>query len=98
EAVAEDDNGVARLELVYSVNGGEEQVVRLHSTDRPMREVSAGHTLYLEEFGLQPGDLVAYHARVRDNRPGGAVRATSDIYFLSVRLFGQEYRQAEQQG
>ncbi len=95
EAAAEDDYGVARLELVYSVNGSEEKVVSLYyGTGR--REVSGGYTLFLEEWGLKPGDLVSYYARAVDGRPGSE-RTTSDIYFLKVRPFDRTYRQADQQ-
>jgi hypothetical protein len=97
EARAEDDYGIAALELVYAVNGGEERTVALYRAATGLREVTAGHTLHLEELDLEPGDLVSYYARVRDNAPGAAgTTATSDIYFLSIRPFGQTYRQAQQ--
>ncbi|HSR15872.1 MAG TPA: DUF4175 family protein, partial [Gemmatimonadales bacterium] len=100
EASASDDYGIAALELVYQVNGGEEQSVTLYQPDRaPRREIAAGHTLFLEEMPLRPGDLIAYHARARDAAPSGNGRlARSDIYFIRVRPFGKEYRQAEQGG
>jgi hypothetical protein len=98
EARAEDDYGVARLELVYSVNGGPEQTAVLHG-GRARTEISAGHTLFLEEYGLEPGDIVSYYARASDGNPyGGPNRAATDIYFLQVRPFDREYREAEQQG
>ncbi len=98
EARAEDDYGVARLELVYSVNGGPEQAVALHG-GRARQEISAGHTLFLEEYSLEPGDIVSYYARASDGNPyGGPNRTATDIYFLQVRPFDREYREAEQQG
>lgn len=98
EASAEDDFGVARLELVYSVNGGAETAIPLVSGGRPLPEVSAGHTFYLEELDLRPGDLIAYHARATDNSGGGGKVVTSDIFFMNIRPFGRDYRQAEQAG
>ena len=98
EASATDDFGVARLELVYSVNGGEENVIPLMNTQRPMPEASAGHTFYLEELGLKPGDLVSYYARATDNGADGGRVSTSDIFFMNVRPFSRDYRQAEQSG
>jgi hypothetical protein len=97
---AEDDYGVARVDVVYTVNGGPEQVVRLHESGaRRTPEVTAGHTFFLEEFGLKPGDVVSYYARARDNDAvSGAHTAATDIYFLQVRPFDQIYRQAEQSG
>ena len=97
EARAEDDFGVQRLELVYSVNGGEEKTVSLHG-GRGMKDISAGHTLYLEEMKLEPGDLISYFARASDADRAGAKSSTTDIYFLEVRPFNREYRQAEQAG
>jgi hypothetical protein len=97
EARAEDDFGVQRLELVYSVNGGETKTVGLHG-GRGLKEVSAGHTLYLEEMTLEPGDVISYFARATDADRAGGKTATTDIYFLEVRPFNREYRQAEQAG
>ncbi len=98
EAEATDDFGVRSLELVYRVNGGEETVVPLHRGGRRLVEASGGHTLFLEEMGLVPGDVIAYYARATDNAPGAGTTAASDIYFLRVRPFDREYRQADQQG
>lgn len=100
EARGEDDFGVQRLDLVYSVNGGAEQTVQLHGQSaRRSKEVQAGHTLFLEEFSLEPGDVVSYYARASDANPyGGPGTAASDIYFLQVRPFDREYRQADQAG
>ncbi|GIW51221.1 MAG: hypothetical protein KatS3mg081_0576 [Gemmatimonadales bacterium] len=95
EAAAEDDYGVTRLELVYSVNGGEERVVSLYS-GAGRREVTGGYTFFLEEWSLKPGDLVSYYARAADGRRGSEATA-SDIYFLKVRPFERTYRQADQQ-
>jgi hypothetical protein len=99
EARAADDFGVRNLELVYSVNGGAEKTLSLYrGASEPAKEIAAGHTFYLEEFGVQPGDFVSYHARVRDNDAVGAAKvATSDLYFIRVRPFGKEFRPAESQ-
>lgn len=97
EVEAEDDYGVTRLELFYSVNGGVEQTQELYSGRR--RDIKAGHTLYLEELDLVPGDFISYWARVTDgNRVSGQQQATTDIYFMEVRPFDREFRQADQGG
>jgi hypothetical protein len=99
EARGEDDYGVQRLELVYSVNGGEERVVELENSSGRRKDISAGHTLFLEEYELVPGDVVSYYARASDANPyGGPGTAATDIYFLQVRPFDREYREAEQAG
>jgi hypothetical protein len=98
EVKAEDDYGLSRLELLYSVNGGPEKKVDLHrSGSEPRKQLTAGHTFFLEELTLADGDFISYYARAMDNgRPGGALTGTTDIYFMEVRPFGKEYRQAEQ--
>jgi hypothetical protein len=95
EATAEDDYGVRNLELVYSVNGGDQKVITLFGGKSRLPEVTAGHTFYLEELELQPGDSVSYFARASDNDAvGGAKRATSDLYFLRIRPFRKDFREA----
>ncbi|MFL5582406.1 MAG: DUF4175 family protein [Gemmatimonadaceae bacterium] len=98
EALAEDDYGVGRMELAYSVNGGAEQRVRLHDGGAGRREVSGSHTVYLEELNVQPGDVISYYATATDQGRGGERTASTDIYFLEVRPFEREYQQAEQSG
>ena len=99
EVAAEDDYGVGTLELILSVNGQREDTLRLHGGGRAPSEVSAGHTLFLEEFGLQPGDVIAYHARALDtDRVTGPKAAVSDLYFLRIRPFERNFRQADGAG
>ncbi|MCZ0933973.1 MAG: hypothetical protein OXJ54_02210 [Gemmatimonadetes bacterium] len=101
EVEAEDDFGLGQVELLYSVNGGEESSRVLHGTTRGgTTQLSGGHTFFLEEFGLEPGDVLSYYARATDLRsggPGGGVES-SDIYFVEIRPFDRNYRQAEQGG
>ncbi|MEN8377055.1 MAG: hypothetical protein ABFS34_16645, partial [Gemmatimonadota bacterium] len=96
EAKADDDYGVSRLELILSVNGASEDTVVLHGEGRSPAEITAGHTLFLEELDLQPGDVIAYHGRAVDNdRVGGPKASVSDLYFLRVRPFERNFRQAD---
>ncbi len=98
EARADDDYGVGALSLVYSVNGQPEDTVSLFTmAGSPMQEVSAGYTLFLEEWALDPGDVVSYYAVASDARRAGASTAMSDIYFVNIRPFRRDFRQAEQQ-
>jgi hypothetical protein len=100
EIRADDDYGVGDVRLVYSVNGGPEDTTRVFGANGPpLGEVSVGHTLYLEEFELEPGDLVSFYGLVRDNRSLGENKAvSSDIYFMTIRPFERAYRQGESQG
>ncbi len=95
EAKASDDYGVASLELRYRVNGGEERTIPLVALSKPAEETQAAHTLLLEEMGLKPGDLVAYNAVARD---ATGHETLSDVYFLEVRPWSRNYREAESGG
>lgn len=98
QARAEDDNGIATLELRFSINGGDEQTVTLYRARRaaPQR-ITGTHTFFLEEFHLQPGDVISYYAMARDNnKVSGPGVGMSDIYFLQIRPFERTYRQAQQ--
>ncbi len=97
EVQADDDHAVERLELVYGIRGGAEKVVPLvippHATS-----VTARHTLYLEDLDLMPGDFVSYYVRAWDLARGRPSReARSDIFFLDVRPYEQEFTLAQSQ-
>ena len=97
EVKAEDDTGIERLELLYSVNGGPERTVPLYNGKTDEKSVLRSYTFFLEEFGLVPGDLVSYYARGRDNNNvTGPGTASSDIYFIQIRPFEQKYVQSQQ--
>jgi uncharacterized protein DUF4175 len=98
EAKAEDDYGVKTLDLVYSINGGPEKTIKLFDGATRMTNVSAGHTLYLEEMSVKPGDSVSYYARVGDNDTvAGSQKAMSDLYFVRVRPLRKDFKKAESQ-
>ncbi|MYJ68078.1 MAG: DUF4175 domain-containing protein, partial [Gemmatimonadetes bacterium] len=95
EARADDDLGVSEILLVYNVNGGPSDTLRIHSSGgEPLPEVTAGHTFFMEDYELEVGDLVAYHGIARDNAPVPG-EALTDIYFLQVRPYRRDYRENE---
>jgi hypothetical protein len=97
EARVDDDYGVARLDLVYAVNGGEEKTLTLLGGSRRPKHFEGGHTFYLEELDLQDGDFISYFARaVEAGPPGQAASVSTDIYFVEISPFTKNYRQAEQ--
>lgn len=97
EARADDDFGVDKLELVYSVRGGPEKAVPL-KTGKAATSVTGQQTLFVEDFGVQPGDFVTYYARARDVGRGKPPSvAQSDIFFLEVRPFNEEFVSAQSQ-
>jgi hypothetical protein len=97
EARADDDYGINQLFVVYSVNAQAEDTVWLYRGEGgAVPEFTAGHTLFLEELTLTPGDMITYYAKARDNdQAAGGKEVTSDMYFLTIRPFGRDYRQGE---
>ena len=91
ELRAEDDYGVLRWKLRFSVNGLEEQEVDL-DYPRGSRSSSTSHTFYLEEFDLQPGDFVSYYSEASD----AASTSLTDIYFFEVQPYDLEFYQSQQ--
>ena len=60
--------------------------------------VDRRHTLYLEDLDVQPGDFVRYYVRARDLARGKrSSEARSDIFFLEVKPFEQEFALAQSQ-
>jgi hypothetical protein len=96
EARADDDYGVQSLELVFQAPGGKEKIV-------PFRGVhgltaDGAHTMFMEDLGVQPGDFVTYFARARDiSRGRKSAEARSDIFFLEVKPFEEEFVAAQSQ-
>src|SRR5262245_7452097 len=96
EIKADDDFGVKQLQMCYSVNGGAEKTVNLFGGAKALPEVTATHTIYLEEMGLKAGDFVSYYAKAADNDAvAGGKTTTSDIYFVQIKPFRKDYKQAQ---
>lgn len=102
---AKDDFRVQRVELRYSVNGGEWQSLPLRSGDR---EITADTLLALEELGvsatpdgdrgsvapLTPGDLVSYYAVAQDRSQS----VQTDLFMVQVQPFERRFSQAQAGG
>jgi hypothetical protein len=99
EARADDDHGISSLELVYAVKGRGEKVVPFRrGTKLPSTSVNGTHTLFIEELDVEPGDFVTYYARARDvSRGKVSTEARSDIFFLEVRPFSEQFFAAQSQ-
>jgi hypothetical protein len=94
EAQADDDFGIDRLELVYAARGSAERVVRLGG--KRQTTASGRYTMFVEDLDVQPGDFVSYYARARDvGRGKRPTEARSDIFFLEVRPFNEEFEAAQ---
>ena len=95
EIDANDDYGLTRFELNYSVVGQDEVVVDFLPGEA-VRSVSGGQLIYLEDLEVEPGDFVSYYLTLADNNGlGGPVEVISDIYFLQVIPTDQEFRRSQ---
>ena len=108
EVIAEamDDYGIAELKLMYRVGSDELQELLMEATtpepapvDTRQRRIADGsYTFYLEEFDVEPGDIISYYARAIDNNTRtGPGEASSDIYFIEIRPFNENFREEEAQ-
>jgi hypothetical protein len=98
EARADDDYGISGLDLVYAVGGRPAKTVpftRVAGTDVAR---IGGHVLAAEELKVQPGDVITYYARARDVARGKrSTEARSDMFFLEVKPFNEEFVAAQSQ-
>lgn len=99
DGTAWDDFGVLAFGLAISVGTGEPTLVEL-GRGIPAKEARPlGHTLRLEELGLKPDQLVAWHVWADDYGPDGEIRRTNgDLFFGEIRPFEEIYREGEQMG
>src|SRR5207245_89781 len=94
----EDGYGIDRLDLVYSVRGTAEKSVPL-TIARGSQTATGRHTLFLEDLNVQPGDFISYYVRARDLTRGTRPNeARSDIFFLEVKPYEQEFTLAQSAG
>ena len=93
ELQAGDDHGIRNLALRYSVNGDAEQAVELTPV-AGAGSFTVGHTFFMEEHDLVPGDFVSYHARASD----AVSHSDTDIFFLEVQPYDREYYQSQTGG
>ncbi len=98
-AEAKDDYGVERLSLMYSVGSGDVQELAMETADVEEKNLRRGsYTFYLEEFDVEPGEIISYYAQATDNNTlTGPGEASSDIYFIEVRPFNERFQEAEAQ-
>lgn len=105
-AEATDDYGVEKLNLKYRIGTGELYEVALEATGEPTAEdanVKSGkhlktgtHTFYLEEFDVEPGQVITYYVDATDNNTlTGPSTTSSEIYFIEIKPFNQRLEQGE---
>jgi hypothetical protein len=87
------DFGLTHMSLHYSVNGGAEQTVNLLKQPGA-KDASGNATLSMEDFKVQPGDVVSLYATAKDNH----AETKTDISFIQVDPFEREFSQSQQGG
>jgi hypothetical protein len=92
-AEAKDDFALKNVDLHYSVNGGEEKTVSLLQ-QRNGKSSTGSMTLALEDFKLQPGDIVSFYAEAKDARSN----TRTDMFFIEAQPFERNYTQSQQGG
>jgi hypothetical protein len=98
EARADDDYGIAQLELVYAVGGRPAKTVPFTRMSGTSVARLGTHVLAAEELKVQPGDVITYYARARDVARGKrSTEARSDMFFLEVKPFTEEFVAAQSQ-
>jgi hypothetical protein len=98
EARADDDYGIASFDLVYSIPGQPERTTPFTRVAGTNVAKIGGHLLAVEDLRVQPGDVITYYARARDVGRGKRPTETkSDMFFLEVRPFNEEFVSAQSQ-
>ncbi len=98
EVRADDDHAVERVDLVYTVVGRAERTLPF-DVPEGVSAVTGVRTFFVEDLAVEPGDVVTYFARARDSGLGGvSTEARSDLYFLEIRPFDNEFEEALSQG
>ena len=99
-AEATDDYGVAALKLMYRVGSEALQEIVMDASETAGTRPAANgtYTFYLEEFDVEPGDIISYYAHAVDNNTRtGPGEKSSDIYFIEIRPFNENYQEGESQ-
>ena len=85
---AEDDCGVARLELYRNLNRSRPLPTAVRLPPKPPHRHDEEVRLRLGDYGLEPGDELAFFARVEDNDPAGGKGSESQV--VRVKIISQE--------
>ncbi len=100
-AQVRDDFGLRQFDLIYAINDQppvrqDMLAVAARVSDGPSSQLDyRGETLlFLEQFNVQPGDFISYYFEAGDAKQKGS----TDLFFLEVRPFEEEFYRALSQG
>lgn len=97
KADLDDDYGVARYGVSYTLAGQPPREVELQGAKSAGKKVKGEHLLDFESLNVKPDELVTYFFWAEDLGPDGKPRRTSgDMFFAEVRHFEEIFRQGEQ--
>jgi len=97
KAQMDDDFGLVRQGITYTLAGGEPREIELPRSSASGRRMSAEHLLDFESLRAAPDQLVTYFFWAEDLGPDSRPRrASSDMFFAEVRPFEEIFRQGEQ--
>ena len=101
-AEATDDYGVDKFSLMYRVGAGELKEIEFETASNPVvdnvsKHLQSGtHTFYLEEYDVEPGEIISYYAHAVDNNTlTGPSKSSSEIYFIEIKPFNQNLAEGE---
>src|SRR5579872_3582665 len=93
DVAADDDFALEGMDLHYSVNGTPEKVVNLLN-QRGVKTAEGKTVISLEDYKLEPGDVVAVYATAKDAR----TTSRTDIMFIETQPYENNYSQSQQAG
>jgi len=96
---ASDDFGVTEVGIAYKIKTEDEKRFVIQKPADGTKTLKADETFYLELLKLADTDVVSYYAYARDNDAfGGPKESVSDLYFIEIEPFAQQYRYADAGG
>jgi hypothetical protein len=95
---ARDDFGLSALGINFKIGDGPEETLHLgRFNDQPLT-ATALEVLYLEKYPLDFKGAITYYAFVEDNYSPKPHRVVSDLRFIDILPFKQEYEFVEGEG
>ena len=93
-----DDFGVSLLGINYKIGDGPEETLHLGRFADQSLTATALETLYLEKHPLDHSAAITYYAFAEDNCPLKPHRVVSELRFIDILPFKQDYQFAQGEG
>ena len=89
---ARDDFGISVLGISFKIGDGPEETLHLGRFSDQLLTASALEVLYLEKYPLDYKGAITYYAFAEDNYPPKPHRVVSDLRFIDILPYKQEYQ------